>query len=128
MIMKKEPELNWGMILSEADRFNIRNLVLVTAKLASDLTGIKIPDEISVIVSSEKICKLAENRKRFLIQISDKKMGLMTGFNRWWFRMRSLPSMRIRLRITWLITMVLFVTYFVPGGLRKYFKYGELAS
>ena len=43
MILKKDPELNWEMILKEADRFNVRNLVLIAVKLASDLTGIKIP-------------------------------------------------------------------------------------
>jgi len=128
MIMKREPELDWKMILNDAERFNVRNLVLVAVKLASDLTAVNIPEEISDIAGSEKITRLTENRKKFLIQLSEKRSVLIYGFYRWWFRMRALSSLRIKLKITWLIFVVLFVTYLVPPGLRKYFPYGELAA
>ena len=42
--------------------------------------------------------------------------------------MRALTSLRIKFKITWLIVVVLIVTYLVPEGLRKYFPYGELAA
>lgn len=128
MILKRDPGLNWKIILNEADKFNVRNLVLIAVKLASDLTGINIPDEISEITGSEKIHKLAENRKKFLAQTHDRMSGLTVGLSRWMFRMRSLTSLKVKIRMTWLIIMLLVVSYLVPVGLRKYFPYGELSS
>ncbi|HUX95289.1 MAG TPA: nucleotidyltransferase family protein [Bacteroidales bacterium] len=128
MIMKNDPGLDWKMILHQADRFKVRNLVLVAVSLASDLSGVQIPEEIEVIVSSEKITKLVENRKRFLEQISEMKSGLVLGLNRWWFRMRALTSLRIKMKLTWLIMVLLFTSFLVPGKLRKYFPYSELSS
>jgi hypothetical protein len=128
MIMKKEPELNWGMILAKADRFNIRNMVLVAVKLASDLTGITTPSEISFYSNSDKIVKLADNRKKYLMRNQVKISGLKNGFNRWRFRMMALSGLKIKIRITWLIIFVLVSTYLVPKGIRKHFPYGELAG
>jgi hypothetical protein len=128
MILKKDPGLDWMMILNEAERFKIRNLVFVAVRLAADLSGVQVPDEISEKCSSLKVKKLAENRKSYLAEMPAMRSGIIPGLNRWLFRVRALSGLKVKIRMTWVIVSLLLISYLVPAGLRKYFPYSELSS
>jgi hypothetical protein len=128
MILKNNNRINWKLLLDEADRFNIRNLVLVAVLLASEISGAEIPAGIIEITRSEKIIKLTESRMRFLAEMSEGKSGIRLGLNRWFFRMQSLTSLKVKLQVTWLILILIVLALLVPDKLRKYLPYSEFTN
>ena len=100
-------EVDWEKVLSLANRFRVINLVLVGVRLATDLNGIEIPENLKERINAKKIITLSENRKRFLTDISHDQNPYRQGYNRWLFRMQSLRGIFFKIRLTWFIVMLL---------------------
>jgi hypothetical protein len=128
VILRGSPNLNWKWIMEKAEKFSIRNLVLIAVSLASELTDIEIPHDLTLSVKTKKIRKLTENRVMILVKSVNGQNVSMPGFSRWIFRMRAITNLKIRMRMTWLIMLVLIQKNLVPVKLRKYFPYSEFAA
>jgi hypothetical protein len=102
MILKKQGDLDWPWIMRMARRFDIEKLVYLGLRLASDLTGVKIPDraeadvKLETEVKSSAINKLAEERKRLMSLPPDQWHTARFNYRNLLFHLRSRTGLRLR--------------------------------
>jgi len=111
LIIKKDPNIDWDWLLSKAKKLKSENLVYISVKIASELTGIDIPGRINTRCNLSRISRLASNRIRFM----EKSLTYWHPWifiNDWLFRIRSRSGFRTKLRLTVYISRVLIKRFF----------------
>ncbi len=107
LIINKDSDIDWDWLLNEAQRLKSENLIYVSARIASVLTGIDIPGRINTRCNSRRIKRLTANRIRFM-ENSLSYWHPWIFINDWIFRFKSRSGLRTKLRLTIYITRVLF--------------------
>lgn len=104
LILKKHSVLRWEWILNTAENYKIENVIYVAARLAFEITGVKIPNEILQKTQSLKIKRMAENRLFYMAKTPQEWDKTVFKLNNWLFRIRSRTGIKIKLKLFYYIT------------------------
>lgn len=118
MIVNKDKNLDWEWVKGTARRFNAENLIYIAVKLASDLTGVGIPEIVCKRTLSWKTRNLVNNRIRFMLK-SPYYWHRWIMLNEWLFRIRSRTGMKLKIRLAAYITGHVLLRYLAPAKVRK---------
>jgi len=98
-IIEKDCITDWSWIIREAKRFHVEDLLMTTIKVASVITGVKIPQQINSGIESKKINRLANNRIRAMAEPPARWRKTRVIINDWIFRLRSRDSLRVKISL-----------------------------
>jgi hypothetical protein len=105
--------------LSTAKKYKIENVVYIGVKLASELTGVEIPDGILGKIESRKVKKLANNRLAYMGKSPGEWDSASFKLNDWLFRIRSRTGIDLKLTLFLYISFLLIARLLLPDKLRK---------
>lgn len=121
LIIKKHKTIDWEWLLNTAERFKVKNLVFLGVRLASVITGVKIPPEISEEVDKASLSSLEKGRiKRMALPVS-KWYTFIDELKGWLFKIRSRDGLRTKLHLTYYTIRKILLPRLIPQGMRPWF-------
>ena len=98
-IIKKHPDIDWEWVIKKVEKYTMENLLYVSVKMASILTGIKIPAIINEKANSTFILRLVNNRISMIEEKKDRDESFKRIINNWYFQLRSRSSTKLKIRL-----------------------------
>ncbi len=121
MILKKDDRIDWDWVTGNARRYNIEPLVYVAVRMASDVTGIEIPERLIASAESGKVCSLADGRMEMMaLPPSDWYRGRFNHRN-FIFHLRSRTGIRLKATMAWDYCRRLIIGAVTPGRLMRFY-------
>lgn len=93
-------EIDWEWVFTMAARFHSADLVFTAVLLASEITGIEIPEPLNEGCARSKIQAMVRERSAMLMRSDDERGTARFYFRNWFFRIRSRTGLRMKVSLT----------------------------
>ena len=95
--------------------------MLVSVRLASIITGVKVPERIRADLERDKIIDLAENRRHCMAVPPAVRKGFRFLLNDWIFRIRSRNGFGVKARLVLKFIRKVIIPMLIPKRLHHLF-------
>lgn len=98
-IIRRHPDIDTKWLLEQCDRFHVSTLLLLGIRLASELTGVKIPPALEACSNNNRIKRLAAGRIRLMSGSAEKLLRYKETLSSWIFKIRSREGLGTKMNL-----------------------------
>ena len=121
LIIRRYPDLNAEWLFQQAERFHVSSLLFLGVRLASELTGVNVPQAFAAQVNKRRIAMMAESRIRVAAKPVNELQDYKGKLASWFFRIRSRDSLEVKAHLCRHMLRKIIAPRMVPGKWRHLF-------
>lgn len=121
LIIRKHNDIDWKWLLNTAEKFKVKKLIFLGIRLASDITGIRVPPEISEQVGKASVAMLAAGRIRRMEVPVEKWYTFDDELKGWLFKIRSRDGFSTKMQLSYYTLRKILLPRMVPQNIRTLF-------
>ena len=120
-IIRKNPDLDTEWLFRQAERYHIKSLVCVGIRLASELTGVDIPQTLIKSANKRRIVRLAKSTVRLTARPVSRLATYKDGLRGWFFKIRSRDGFKMKAHFFYYTLRKIVAPRLVPEKWRHIF-------
>jgi len=120
-IMRRYPDLDTEWLLHQARRFHVSSLLYLGVSLASELTGVEVPEALAEQVGKRRISRMAAGRMLLASRPTAELAGYRESLASWVFKIRSRDGLAMKLRLCRYTLRKVIAPRLVPERWRHHF-------
>lgn len=121
LIIRKHKDVDWEWLLKKAEKFKVKKLVFLGIRLASEITGIMVPPEISEQVSNASLAGLIKSRLRRIDAPEENWYTSGDELKGWLFNIRAREGFKTKMHLSYYSIRKILLPKMVPPGIRSIF-------